>query len=155
MSRPRSGSVGSALRQEVHVAQHSLPGDNAYASNVAALRQRVLAAAQKVAPSVPNLLETWNNSALGATFHVPKVPGLTLEALAAAVEEEFAGAAAVEPVKVDVPGERYRTQLQKVEAFAVRVFAKGVTASALAAVKVAGPYAVGGLFIILLLWVII
>jgi hypothetical protein len=153
-TRPRSGSVGRALRQEVHLAQHGIPGDNAYAAKVTELRARVLAAARTVDPTIPDLLSEWENSALSTRFYLPPGTTATLAQVSAALQEEFAGAATAEPAKVDLPGAKYRSLKETAEVIAVDVFAKVVKRSLWGAAKAAAPWVVGGLFVLFLLWVI-
>jgi hypothetical protein len=155
MSRPRSGSVGEALRQEVRVGQHSLPGDNAFEANIVKLRERVLTAARVADPALAGLHTKWENTTLGTTFYVAKeATTATLDHLARAVDEEFAGAASVALVTIEVPGARFRSQREKIEAFAVHVLAKAVKVSLWHAAKAAAPYVLGGLFLLFLLYVI-
>jgi hypothetical protein len=153
-SRPRSGSVGQGLRQEVHLAQHGIPGDNAYAGKVAELRARVLAAARTVDPALPDLLEDWENSALSTRFYLPPGTTTTLAQASAALQEEFAGAATAELAKVELPGAKYRSLKETAEVIAVNVFAKAVKRSLWGAAKAAAPWVMGGLFMLFLLWVI-
>lgn len=157
MSRPRRDSVGvrQAPRQAVQLAALGLPGDNASQAKVEERRRRVLAAVQRVDPTVTQLLDDqWENTMLGTTFHLPPETTASVAQVQAAVAEEFGGAATASLATIQVPGAVHRTKRETVTAIRVEVFAGAARASFWKALRRAVPYAALALVALFFLWVV-